>query len=241
MFLPNEEFFGRKGVCPSCGHRFVLTPVSSPADAGQKSSAPSDSQSTLDEVLGKPKKTPPPSPPRVARPVAKPPSASDPDDEVVDLDELDREDDSLSDPTPISLEQRRRQGLPKEEFPRSRPPDYRGDDETWDEPGDLSEEISLSDSVAARSRPVADSPSTNGQHGNEIFAQAEVQPRPPARWKRANRRVDFGGGGDAGDGRLHVFRHPGLSSGPGDQIPPGSIGPRGAQRPTPSSARAELK
>ena len=158
MFLPDEQFFGRKGVCPSCGHRFVLTPVSSPIpELRQDGGAPQDSQSTLDEVLA----TQPASKPDAESPER----AGDRDDEVVDLEELEREEDTLSEPTSISLEQRRKTGggLPREEFPRKPSPE-RGADRHHGEDGEnLAEDITASESAEALR-------SANGQHANARFA-----------------------------------------------------------------------
>ena len=240
MFLPDERFLGRKGVCPKCGHRFVLTPISLPLvglrqeaqDAGED---PQDSQSTLDEVLEETPRGPTNRPTSVPEPDSEEPKpASDPDDEVVDLEELDREDDTLSEPTSISLEQHKQRdaGFPREEFPRRPPLEAEANPERWEDVENLSEEISLSDSVAAKLRPVADFPSSNGQQASGPMStkpQAEAFPPPTRaapRPERPIRGVGAGGGGDFGDGHLDVFRSPGLSPGPGHQDPPGSVGPR---------------
>ncbi len=181
MFLPDEQFFGRKGVCPSCGHRFVLTPVTSPIPGLQQKAgaAPQDSQSTLDEILPQPSPATPDRPKPIPKPDAEQAEpAGDRDDEVVDLEELDREDDTLSEPTSISLEQHRQRGggLLPEEFPR-KPRERGADRDRWEEADDLSGEISVSESVEGLPRPAQGMRSANGQYASEPFAansQAEA-------------------------------------------------------------------
>lgn len=139
MYLPDESFFGLKGKCPECGHKFALYPLgaentdvqerpkdlapeSSPAKNSPTNAASSEAQDwppVFEETLDQ-----------------HPPAAVNSDDDSVNFDSWDGEEGTLSGPNPFRLEQveSRNPGPRAEIFEDKEPDDEFSVSGVWSDP-----------------------------------------------------------------------------------------------------------
>jgi hypothetical protein len=103
MFLPNESFFGLKGKCPECGHKFELYPLAAEVTDIQDPRSPAASDPS--RAPAAPSDGTPDRPPDFEAsldPASPPP---DTDDEFLNVEFWEGEEESLSGANPFHLEQ----------------------------------------------------------------------------------------------------------------------------------------
>lgn len=188
MYLPDESYFGLKGKCPECGHKFELHPVASeitdveeppkgqaPESAAVKASSASAVSSEDSDW-----------PPSFEDSLDPNSPAHDDDDEPVNFEAWDGEEETFNGPNPFQLEQiESRRSLPiPEEFDEEDAEDEYAVSGMWgdgeEEPPSLPLSPTLSSRLPAEEPPSVDPQFTWTAHSDQFMTARDGSARSSA-------------------------------------------------------------